>query len=243
MLGMLGIDEERYLMRTEGPLDLEPVDNLRARPTLGRPQDDDRPARSKGFLGGPRRGLELPNVLNGPVQDGGHEFMHRRWIVALDEVGRPTAAAQELLQLLVLDAGQHGRVADLVAVQMQDRQNGTVSYWIEQLVGLPCGRQGASFRLTVADDAGDNQFRIVERGAKGMAQGVAQFAAFVDRPRRGRCNVAGNAARERKLLEQTFESGFIQGDVRINLAPGAFEIHIAHDRRAAMTGTGNVDHV
>ena len=92
--------------------------------------------------------------------------MHRLRVVAFDEVGRPAAAAEELLQLLVLDAGQHGRIADLVAVQMQDRQHGAVGDRIEQLVGLPCGRQRAGFRFAVADDAGDDQIGIVEAAPK-----------------------------------------------------------------------------
>ena len=34
---------------------------------------------------------------------GGHELMHRLRLVAFDEVGRPAAAAEELLQFLMLD--------------------------------------------------------------------------------------------------------------------------------------------
>jgi len=37
----------------------------------------------------------------------------------------------------MLDAGQHGGVADLVAIEVQDRQNGAVGYGIEKFVGLP----------------------------------------------------------------------------------------------------------
>jgi len=34
----------------------------------------------------------------------------------------------------------------------------------------------AGFRFAVADDAGDDEIGIVERGPEGMAQRVAQFA-------------------------------------------------------------------
>ena len=88
-------------------------------------------------MAGPRRGLELPDIRDGPLERGGHEFMHRCRIVTLDEIGRPTASAEELFQLFMLDAGEHGRVADLVAVQVQDRQHGAVGHRIEELVGLP----------------------------------------------------------------------------------------------------------
>jgi len=40
-----------------------------------------------------------------------------------------------------------------------------------------------------------------------------------------------------------FQSGFILGNIRINLAVGAFEIGIRDQCRAAVTGTGYVEHV
>ena len=82
----------------------------------------------------------------------------------------------------MLDAGEDGRVADLVAIEMQDRQYGSVGNRVEQLVGLPSGRQWPGFRFAVADDAGDDQLGIVERRPEGVAQRIPQFAAFVNRP-------------------------------------------------------------
>ena len=96
--------------------------------------------------------------------------MHCSRLITLHKVGRPATAADELLQFLMFDARQDSRVADLVAVEVQDRQHGSVCNRVEHLVGLPGGRQGARFRLTVTDDAGDNQIGIVERGPKGMAE-------------------------------------------------------------------------
>ena len=169
--------------------------------------------------------------------------MHRFRIVAFHKVGRPAAASQELLQFLVLDAGQDGRIADLVAIQVQDRQHRSVANRVEKLVGLPGGRQGTRFRFAIANHARNDQPGIVERGAEGMADRVPEFAAFVNRPRRRRRNVAGNPAGKRELLEQLLEPGLVLGDVRINLAPGAFEVNVAHNRRAAVTGTGDIEHV
>jgi hypothetical protein len=130
----------------------------------------------------PRVLLDLPDVLDGLLQRGGHQLMHLFRLVAFDEIGRPAAAAQELLQFLVLDAGEDGRVADLVAVEVQDRQHGAVGDRVEQLVGLPRGRQRPGFRFAVADDAGDDQIGVVERRPEGVAERIAQLAAFVDRP-------------------------------------------------------------
>src|ERR1019366_1343748 len=101
----------------------------------------------------------------------------------------------------MLDAGEYGWVADLVAIEVQDRQHGSIGNWVEKLVGLPRGCQGACFRFTVADDAGHDQIGIVERGPESMAERVSQLATFVNRPRRRRRNVAGNPTGEGELLE------------------------------------------
>jgi hypothetical protein len=88
---------------------------------------------------------------------------------------------------------------------MKDRQHGAIARGIEELVGVPAGGQRAGFGLAVADDAGDDQIRVVEGGAIGMGQRIAQFAAFMDRARRFRRDVAGNAVRPGELAEQPLQ--------------------------------------
>ena len=85
---------------------------------------------------------------------------------------------------------------------MQDRQHAAVAGRVEELVAVPAGGQRPGLRFAVADDAGDDQVRIVERGPVGVAQRVAEFAAFVDAAGRLRGDVAGDAAGEAELLEQ-----------------------------------------
>ena len=172
-----------------------------------------------------------------------HQPVHRLRIVALDEERRPPATEEELFQFLVLDAGEDRRVADLESVEVQDRQNRAVRDRIEEFVGLPGGRQRARFGLAVADDAGDDEARIVERGAEGVAQRISEFAALVDGAGRRRGHMARNTARKRELLEQPFHPGFVLTDVGIDFAVAALEIGVADQRRSAMTGTGDVDHV
>ena len=141
------------------------------------------------------------------------------------------------------DACEDGRVGDLVAVEVQDRQHHAVGDRVEELVGMPCGGQRAGLGFAVADDAGDDQVRIVERGPEGMADRIAQLAPLMNRPRRLRRNVAGDPAGEGELLEQLLQPGLILADVRIDLAVRAFEVDVAHHRRGAVAGTGDVDHV
>ena len=85
------------------------------------------------------------------IQRRGHRLVHQRRLMALDVVRRPAIAAQELIQFFRFDARENGRVGDLVAVEMQDRQHRAIGDGIEKLVGLPRRRQRTCFRLAIAD--------------------------------------------------------------------------------------------
>ena len=117
-------------------------------------------------------------------------------IGTLDEIRLVAIAAEQELQFVVRDAGENGRVGDLVAVQMQHRQHRAVASRIEELVRVPRGRQRPGFRLAVADHDGDDQVRVVECRAVGVRDRIAEFAAFVDRAGRLRRAMAADAARE-----------------------------------------------
>ncbi len=201
MLRMLVIDDQRHLMRSKGAFYGQTVDDLGSGPALRRPQDDHRPARTRGVPAAARGCLEGADVLHGPVNGRGHQFVHQLGVVTLHEIRGPAAAFQELLELLVLDACEHSRVTDLEAVEVQDRQYRAVGDRIKKLVGLPRGGKRSGLRLAVADDAGHDQARIVECGAECVAERIAEFAALMDRARRRWCHVAGDAAGERELLE------------------------------------------
>ena len=177
------------------------------------------------------------------VEDGGHQLVHVFGVVTFDVVRFPAAAAQELVQFLGFDAGQHGRVADLVAVQMQDRQHRPVADRVEELGGMPGRGQRPGLGLTVADDAGHDQVRIVEHGAERVAQRVAQFPAFVDRSRSRRRHMAGNASGKRELGEQLLHPGLVLTHVGIDLRIRALEVGVGDQGRAAVAGAGDVEHV
>src|SRR5580693_7672736 len=131
-----------------------------------------------GFLSHLRslKGYDEPEILPYSTRrncligaDAGH-LMHQLGLVTLDEVGRPPVAAEQLFQFLAGDAGEESRVGNLVAVEMQNRQHRAVGYWIEELVRMPCGGQRPRLRLTVPDDAGDDEIGIVEHRSERMAE-------------------------------------------------------------------------
>ena len=76
---------------------------------------------------------------------------------------------------------------------------------------MPGRRQRPGLGLAVADDAGDDQIGIVEGGAIGVDERVAEFAALVDRARRLRRGVARNAAGKRELPEQLAQALGVRG--------------------------------
>ena len=81
--------------------------------------------------------MDAVDVLDGPVNSSGHQFVHLLGLVTFHEVGGPAAASQELLQFLMLNASQHGRVADLITIEVQDRQHRSIGPGVEKLIGLP----------------------------------------------------------------------------------------------------------
>ena len=115
----------RHLVRTPVALGALSVDFLGAGPALGRTEHDHRPTRAFA-----RRllcaRLDAADFTGDRLQCGGHELVHFFRVVALDEMGRVAIAAKELLQFLMADASQDGGVGDLVAVEVQDRQNRAV---------------------------------------------------------------------------------------------------------------------
>jgi hypothetical protein len=81
--------------------------------------------------------------------------VHLFRLFAFNEEGRPAAAAEDLLQFLMLDAGEDCGVADLEAVEVQNRENRPIRDRIEKFIASPSGRQRTRFGLAVADAARD----------------------------------------------------------------------------------------
>ena len=169
--------------------------------------------------------------------------MHQGGVVALDEERLVSVADEQRPQLVCRDARQDGRVGDLVAVEMQDRQHRAVAHRAQELVGVPGGRQRPGLGLAIADDAGHHQVGIVEGRAEGVRQRVAEFAALMDRARHVGRRVARNAARKRELAEQFSHPAFVQRDIGVELAVAAFEPGVGDHRRSAMPRSADIDHV
>jgi hypothetical protein len=156
------------------------VDLLGAGPALRRSHDDHRPDRAfrESFL--PRISLNVLNLSDHRLERGGHELVHHRRVIAFDKVRRVSVPAKKRLELLMADPRQHGRIGDLVSVEMEDRQHGAVPHRIQKLVRMPARRKRPGLRFAVADDGGHNEIGVVKRGAERVRQRIAELATLVD---------------------------------------------------------------
>ena len=75
-----------------------------------------------------------------------------------------SVAAQQVVQLVLVNSCQDGGTSDLVTIKVQDRQNGSVACGIHELIGVPAGSQWAGLRLTVAHYGRDDKVGVVEGG-------------------------------------------------------------------------------
>jgi hypothetical protein len=93
--------------------------------------------------------LDRRDVLDDLLEGRGHQLMHRRWIFSLDETRGVAVPIEQRAKLIARDACEHGRVGDLVPVEVQDGQYGTIARGIEELVRVPARGERACLGLTV----------------------------------------------------------------------------------------------
>ena len=128
--------------------------------------------------------------------------MHLHRLCALYEVRLPAAATEEALQLFMRDTSKYCRIGDLVTVQVEDRKYRTICYGVQELVGMPCSSQRACLSLTVTYYTSSYKVGVIEYCTEAVSQRITKLAALVDGAGSLGCNVRGDSAGERELLEQ-----------------------------------------
>jgi hypothetical protein len=164
-------------------------------------------------------------------------------LVALDKGHVVAVTGEHVAHVVVTRAAQDGRARDLVAVEMEDRQHGTVARRVQEVDALPAAGERSGLGLAVAHHRGDDEVGVVERRAEGVDEHVAELAALVNRSRCGHADVARNPARRRELPKQPAHPRHVPRHVGVDLRVRAFEIDVSHDRRPAVPGAGQIDDV
>src|SRR3954454_21289557 len=129
-------------MRAESALNLHAIHYLWTGPSLGRNQYDNRPGGTLAESILTRVFLNGANILDHGFEGRGHGLVHGLRLVTLDVISAIPAAFKELGQLFTRNPREYGGAGDLIAVQMQDRNDRPVRYGIEKLVRVPaCGQR------------------------------------------------------------------------------------------------------
>ena len=181
MVGVFVHFPHRHLVRAPIIFGALAIDLFGAGPALKRAQHYHRPARSLRGTIPPSFGFDALNLTDDGIEGIRHQVMHLLRLMPLDEVWRVAVAAEQLLKLIVADPGKNCGIGDLVAVEMKDRQHRAVRCRVEKLVRMPAGRERPRFGLAITDNAGNDQIGVVEGCSISVREGVAEFAALVDR--------------------------------------------------------------
>src|SRR5277367_2662527 len=187
--------------------------------------------------------LKRTNLQDALLQSGSHFLMHHRRIIAFDEIRFVPVTGEQCFQLFMWDARKDGGICDLVAIEVQHRQDRSIANRIQKFIRMPRGCKRTCFRLTVPYRDGDDEIRIVERCTVRVGNGVAKLTAFVNRTRRLWSAVRAYSSRKRELAEEFEHASFVGTLVRINLRVMALEIAVSKRGRRTMTRTGNVEDI
>src|ERR1700753_2140096 len=112
---------------------------------------------------------------------------------------------------------------------MQHRQDSTICDRVEELVAVPAGCKRTSLALTISDHGQSDEVWMIENGAKGMRDGIAQLATLVDATWRFGCAVTANAAWEGKLLEEDAHAFLCFCLLWVDLGVDSLEVRVGDD--------------
>src|SRR5215469_10591501 len=208
VLGLVHI-AHRHLMASPVVLTLFPIDLGRAGPTLGGAQNDHWPGRTALEALFARFAPDPLYVTCDRVERRRHRAVHLRRLVSFDEIWLIPVAFEQLPEFFFGDSREKAGVGNLVAIEVQNRQNATVALRIEKLVAVPSGCERACFCLAISDYASDYQIRIVKGGAVSMRERISKLTTFMNGAWCLGCDMAGNTAWKAELLEEALHSLFV----------------------------------
>src|SRR5258708_23777007 len=108
---------------------------------------------------------------------------------------------------------------------------------------MPCRSGWTSLGLSIANNTGNNQVRIIHRGTKGGSQRIAQFTTFMNGTRNTRVEMTGKATRPGEALDKTFQPGLIMGQLLIKPLQRAFKVQIGQVSGSSMSRSGDQKHI
>src|SRR5260221_9068692 len=135
------------------------------------------------------------------------------------------------------------RIGDFVTVQVDYRQHRAGFGRIKEFVTMPCCGCRTCLSLSIANNTGYNEVRIIHRSTKGSSQRIAQLAAFMDRPRYARVEMAGETARPGETPDELVQPGTVKRQLGVIFLQGAFEVQVRQVRWRSMPWARDQEHV
>src|SRR5207302_8569843 len=103
--------------------------------------------------------------------------------------------SNESLNSLILLTSQNGGARNLVAIQMQNGKDSTITNRVQKANAFPGALKWRGLCLTIPNDSSNDYIRIVEGCTKAMRKDVTQFASFVNGAWSGKANMARDTSR------------------------------------------------
>src|SRR6266404_4182560 len=97
-------------------------------------------------------------------------YCHR--IAAFNKNGFVAVTGQKTTDTIIAFATPDSWTRNLILIEMQNRKDCTIAYWVQELVSFPAAFQRSGFRLAVANNRSDNQVRVIKCRAKRVHQDV-----------------------------------------------------------------------
>src|SRR5258708_783275 len=108
---------------------------------------------------------------------------------------------------------------------------------------MPCRSGWTRLCLSIANNTGNNQVRIIHHGTKGGSQCIAQFTTFMNGAGNTRGEVTGKATRPGETLDETFQPGLIMRQLWIKPPQRAFKVQIGQVSGCSMSRSGDQKHI
>jgi hypothetical protein len=96
--------------------------------------------------------------------------MQSERLIAFHEMNLVAVRLKKTPYVIIAATPEDRGSADLISVQVEDRQHRAVTRRVQEFVRVPARGQRAGLGFAVPDDAGDDQVRIVERGSISVGQ-------------------------------------------------------------------------
>ena len=243
MPGIFPQFRKRNLVASPEAFRLFSVHFFRTGPSFRRAQYDHGPhgPRIDAFF--PGISLDFPDFGNHDVHRFRHFPVHVFGVLAFDEIGPVAVSLEKVFKLFVAYPGEQGRIGDLVAVEMEDRQHCAVALRIQEFVRMPGSRHRSRFRFAVAHHAAGDEFWVVEYCAIGMGNRIAELPAFMNRAGGLGRHMARDAAGKGELPEEALQPFSVFGDIGVEFAVAPLEIGVRNERRPAVPRSREIDHV